>query len=148
MKTLRHFITIFFCGLSLASIGQNLQASTFVERTHVSPKFGSSFGYQWDNQIELGGFYQTAQENAGVSEHRRRWMEREFYGIYFNYPMIGYAKANVKLNIRTGVVNGETFIITPGVLAHYSPIKQITVGAGLGTRTMRPTYRASLMINL
>ena len=149
MKTSKiTILTIMVMALSGAASAQKLNASTYIEKTHISPKIGTSLGVIFQSNIEVGGFYQQSADPIEREYGRPLMEEREFYGVFFAYPVIGSNKANVKLNVRTGVSNNENFVITPGLLANYSPVKQVTVSGGVGTRAFRPTLLAGVKINL
>lgn len=147
MKKLTLLIVAVGIGI-LAAKAQSLNAATYVEQTHISAKVGTAFGYTFSSNIELGGFYQQAAQPVQREYGRPLMEEEEFYGVFFAYPIIGSDKANLKMNVRTGVSNGENFVITPGVVANYSPFKKITLSSGVGTRAFRPTLMASLKVNL
>lgn len=128
---------------------QGFQASTYIERTHVSPKVGTAVGYEFSKtQIEVGGFFQQSTVQLEAEAGRPMTSEMNFIGAYFAYPLVNKGIANLKLNVRTGVSNGENFSITPSVLANVKPLKNISLGAGIGTRALRPTFMASVRFHL
>lgn len=133
--------------LAAGSQAQTLQTSTYVEKTHYSPKVGTSVGYQFTNKFELGGFYQKAVEDQ-LAEAQPRIIEEEFYGAFVACPIWDSRAASLKFNIRTGVSNGENFVITPSVMAKSSPIPQVSIGGGVGIRAFRPTLMATVSLNL
>ena len=128
--------------------GQGLQARTYLEHTHISPKFGTSVGFIFGDQIEVGGFFQRAAVQEQAEYGRPLQSENEFYGAYFAYPLLAGEMAAIKFNVRTGVSNGENFVITPSVMTSYRPLKNLSVGGGVGVRAFRPTYMASISIRL
>lgn len=134
-------------GVSLVK-GQGFQAKTYIEKTHVSPKFGTAIGYVFGDQIEVGGFFQRASVQEQAEYGRPLQSENEFYGAYFAYPLLSGKTAHLKLNVRTGVSNGENFAITPSLQASYQPLKFLSVGGGIGARAFRPTYMATISIKL
>lgn len=149
MKTLKLYSLIILAGLfSTRMYAQELSASTYLEKTHISPKVGTTVGVQFASDIEVGGFYQQSADPVEREYGRPLTEEREFYGVFFAYPVIGNDNANVKMNVRTGVSNGENFVITPSLYANYTPFRNITISSGVGTRALRPTLLASLKINL
>lgn len=139
--------TILFI-IALASFAQKVQVRSYVERTHISPKLGTSVGICTQDNIEIGGFYQHAMDELFSEEQNSKRMERQFYGVYFGYPMMSYRRMDVKFNLRTGVSNGENFVITPSVLGAFRPVPAINLGAGVGVRAFRPTLMGSISINL
>lgn len=140
------FTVAMLTGLALS--GQSFQTSAYFESTHIGPKLGTTVGYAFDSRIEVGGFYQNATGDVPQREDGYKINEEEFYGAYFNYPVAGNETVNLKFNVRTGVTNGENFIITPSLLASYQPFKILSVGTGAGVRNFRPTLQASVRINL
>lgn len=141
----------FFSTLLLITSGlsaQNLQTSTYVEQTRVSPKLGTSIGYEFSDAIEVGAFFQRAAEQQEAEAGRPLRSENQFYGAYFAYPVFARKMADLKFNVRTGVSNGENFVITPSLMANFKPLKNISIGGGVGTRAFRPTYMASIRISL
>lgn len=134
-------------GASLAQ-SQGLQAKTYLEHTHVSPKFGTSIGYVFSDHIEVGGFFQRASEIAEPETGRPLQSENEFYGAYFAYPLVAGEHAAIKFNVRTGVSNGENFVITPSIMTSYHPLKNLAIGGGIGVRAFRPTYMATISLRL
>ncbi len=149
MKTLTTLITILLIAITFDATSQSFIASTYMEQTHVSPKLGTTIGYSFDSQIEIGGFYQNASSDLSKnSESTSLEQEEEFYGAYFSYPVVDRAKTGLQFNIRTGVVNGQNFLITPSLLGNYKIMNNISVGAGVGIRTFRPTLQASIKLNL
>lgn len=149
MKTLYSLIlTIAALTIAYAASAQSLQAGTYVEKTHISPKLGTAIGYTFNSQIELGGFYQTATEQLPTREDGYQIHEQEFYGMYFSYPVLGGEKSNIKFNVRTGVTNNQNFAITPSILANHNILKTVALGAGVGIRAFRPTLQASIKLNI
>lgn len=145
-------LTIFLFAVLLISAttlsAQNLQTVTYLEQTHMNPKLGTSIGYEFSDNIEIGGFFQRAATQQEAEPGRPLRTENEFYGAYFAYPVFSKKLADLKFNIRTGISNGENFVITPSLIANFKPLKNISIGGGLGTRSFRPTYMASIKINL
>ena len=141
-------ITIALIIISLATYGQSLSLSSYVEQTQIGPKLGTSIGFNTNIDIEVGGFYQKAVEVTGTEGMRPWKIEQEFYGAYFNYPITKGEHLGLKFNVRTGVSNGENFVITPSLLGSLSPVKAIKIGAGLGVRALRPTLMGSISIQL
>lgn len=148
MKKVRLTLTALLVAAVTAVSAQGVQASTYMEKTHISPKLGTAVGYAFNNAIEVGGFYQKSTVELQAEKGRPLMSENEFYGAYVAYPLVGNQKANVKLNIRTGVSNGENFVITPSFQGNLKATKLISIGAGVGVRSFRPTMMASLKINL
>ena len=117
-------------------------------KTEVGPKVGTSVGFNSKAGIEVGGFFQKAVEGT-APEGATPWnYEKEFYGAYFTYPVVSGYFVDLGFNVRTGVSNGENFVITPSILTSIAPIQQIKIGAGLGVRAMRPTVQGKITIRL
>ena len=140
--------------MASAAIGQGLVTSTYVETTSVGPKAGIAVGavnqYGW----EYGGFYQESKtlESLVMSETTRSALphryERVFAGLYFSVPVTFYNRGEIKFNVRTGVVNKESFIITPSLLADYRLNNLISIGGGVGVRNMAPTIQTKISFTL
>lgn len=128
---------------------QRLTARTYVEKTNVNLKNGAGIGMLLANDAEFGGFY---QESAGFGNSPEvqpsRLLEQEFYGIYGAYPLMNRRVIDVKYQVRTGVSNGQNFVITSSILADLTLANRIKLGAGIGTRGFRPTLQSSLTIVL
>ena len=136
------------------ALGQSFIASTYVEKTSVSPKTGFSIGIENDYNIGYGAFYQESKlaEAAFMSQDERNNLpkryEKVFYGLYLSVPVADYYRGSLVANIRTGVANGESFIITPSLLANYELTNTLSIGGGLGVRSFAPTFQTSISINL
>ncbi len=141
-------ITIAATLITLTTYGQSLRLNSYIEQTNLGPKLGTSEGFNTNIDIEVGGFYQKAVEVTGAEGVRPWTIEKEFYGAYFNYPITRGEHVGLKFNVRTGVSNGENFVITPSLLGTLSPAKAIKIGAGLGVRALRPTLMGSISISL
>ena len=138
--------------LLVTSQAQRFQITNYVEKTHTgSPQagiaVGVSNGYDW----EYGAFYQESSIVESLMSEKRKSdlplvYEREFYGLYFAAPFYYLGMFQLKFNIRTGISNGENFIITPSLLTDFKPTKNIRLGAGIGTRLLKPTLQGSFSI--
>lgn len=146
MKSL--FTTLAILVIIGVSSAQNIAVGSYIEQTQVGPKIGTSIGFNTSMNVEFGGFYQKAVEQVAPEGVRPWTYEREFYGAYFNYPIVEGNITALKFNVRTGVTNGENFLITPSLLGSISPVKAVKIGAGLGMRAFRPTLRGSISIKL
>ena len=126
---------------------QYLTARTYLESTVVNEKIGTSIDYQFIGGYQLGLFMQRSATR--LSEMNPGYYEREFYGISASYPLTqGMKKLNLDLNTRIGLVNDQNFIISPSLLASYTPYKILTFGAGIGARLFRPTFMVSVGFNM
>ncbi|WP_425390701.1 hypothetical protein [Ekhidna sp.] len=143
-------LVVFLLTLMGLASGQELVVKTYVEKTHMSPKTGTAIGFENQYQWEYGAFFQETSlvESFMMSEADKaalpRHYEKEFYGLYFAVPVMLREQFVVKANVRTGVSNGENFVITPSLLADYKLAEHIRVGMGLGSRAFRPTLQGSL----
>ena len=130
-----------------AASAQNLVASSYVEQSFVSSKLGYSIGVKFqETKIELGVFQQNSMvsfdtENSSVTDY-----ERTFTGVYMNYPMFETRTLTLNFKIRTGVSNGENFVITPAVNGDYTLNRKIQVMGGVGVRAFRPTLMTGIKI--
>lgn len=142
--------------LSLAAVlgtasAQQFILKTYVEKTKIGMKSGTAFGIENRYGWEYGGYYQESSlmESLLSNEEKAvlpRFYEREFYGMYFSAPLLDSKYVILKAHVRTGVSNGENFVITPSILADYSPSRHIRFGVGIGSRAFRPTLQGSLSI--
>jgi len=147
-------ITIFLAAVLGTVSAQNLILKTYVEKTVSGPKVGTAIGFENSYQLEFGGFYQEASimQSMLMSEEQiaklPRNYEREFYGAYFSVHVFKRDKFTTKVNVRTGVANQINFVITPSVLASYKPVKNLRIGAGIGSRLLSPTLQGSVSLSL
>ncbi|WP_421875256.1 hypothetical protein [Marinoscillum sp.] len=146
---MKNLITlILFSLVTTATWGQDLLVNSYVEQTNVGPKVGTSIGVGTNFKFEFGGFYQKAVD-VNAPETTPSWtIEQEFYGAYFNYAIAESNHFGLQFNVRTGVSNGQNFVITPSLLGSVSPIKTVKLGAGLGVRAFQPTLMGSISIRL
>ncbi|MEQ8905205.1 hypothetical protein [Ekhidna sp.] len=149
MKKQLILLLLFAAVLGTAS-AQKVIVRTYIEKTHMSPKTGTSIGFENQFQWEYGAFFQEASlmESFMMSEEDKESLphqyEKEFAGIYFAVPVVSREQIVLKANVRTGVSNGENFVITPSLLADYKPMKHVRIGMGVGSRAFRPTLQASV----
>ena len=148
MKTQTTLLAILLVFFAMSVQAQTLSMSTYVEQTKVSPKLGTRVGIEFVNQIGLGGFYQKSAIALEAEYGRPMTSENVFYGMYFGYPLMNRGAMDLKLNIRTGVTNGENFTITPSVQSSFRLLQKVSLEAGVGVRSFRPTAMAGLRINL
>lgn len=146
---------IIVCSLVMSfAMGQSLVTTSYVEQTSVSPKAGISVGVKNHYGIEYGGFYQESRliEANLMTEQQRSELpkryERVFWGGYVAFPLLVKKEVGIQLNIRTGVVNSESFVITPSLLAAYKVAKGIKIGGGVGVRSFRPTLQTSISLSI
>lgn len=130
-----------------AATAQNWKVSSYLEKTFVSPKAGTSLGYEFPGNYEVGGFYQKAVMTNG-KENLPRFYEEEFFGLYTSLPIRDTEKLDINFNIRTGVINNEIFAITPSLQAEFMPTKIIGLGLGVGIRNLRPTVITKIIVKL
>ncbi len=142
-------ILLFFVAI-VAPVFAQVIFRTYVEKTQISPKVGVSIGFENQFQWEYGAFFQetSLMESLMMSEVDKealpQYYEKRFVGLYVAVPIVFRKSYVVKANIRTGVTNGENFIITPSVLADYKLARHIRVGVGMGLRNLRPTLQSSV----
>ena len=149
MKKVREIVAVALVMVAGFASAQQLVATSYVEQTVVSPKLGTSVGVVFNNEIEVGGFYQqstqsTAPESVGLPPRT----EQEFAGAFVAYPITQDNLVDVKLNVRVGVSNGQNFVITPALQGNIQATKKISLDAGLGVRSFRPTMMAGIKIKL
>ncbi|MEM9337768.1 MAG: hypothetical protein AAGA66_03510 [Bacteroidota bacterium] len=133
---------------------QQLTLKTYMEKTHIGIKTGTSVGMTNQFGWEYGGFFQEASlmESLTMSDEQLRNLprtyERNFYGLYLGIPVMERSLMNIKVQLRTGVQNGENFVITPSLLGNFTPHKSIGFGLGVGMRMFKPTLQGSFSITL
>ncbi len=148
MKKVLFLITLL---LSLEGFSQPMNASVYLENTKFNPMTGFSFSVTMENHMEIGGFYQesllleriihagdTKVKNLPASH------EQHFYGILINYPLHDHGPLSFTLNVRTGVINHETFTVNPTVLTDLRVFEKLEIGAGVGVRCFTPTLLGSI----
>lgn len=146
-------LSLLFAAVLGTVSAQKVIIKTYVEKTHMSPKTGTAIGFENRFLWEYGAFFQEASlmESFMMSEEDKeslpRHYEKDFTGIYFAVPIVARESFLVKANVRTGVSNGENFVITPSVLADYIPVKHVRIGLGVGSRAFRPTLQASVSLS-
>ncbi len=148
-------ITLFIISTSIDA--QSLTLSSYMEQTRVSPKIGTSVGYQFVSEYaytdfifaaEVGGFYQQEVSTVSGENAKKRHREKSFFGIYMETPLVYLNKFSMGLNVRTGIQNKENFMITPSIKAKYQPADFISFSAGMGARCMQPTMLLDVKISL
>lgn len=152
MKTLSIIRLIIGIGAILAinlASAQQIVGTTYVEKTHISPKLGYAIGFVIsDLQMEVGAFHQNTITKIDLSEsYMAQFYERTFSGIYMNYPVLSHRGFDVKFNIRMGVTNKENFAITPSVKLDYQLIRNLKITTGIGIRAFQPTYQSGIALN-
>jgi hypothetical protein len=126
---------------------QQVITSSYVEYSHVSSKLGYSVGYQFgDTHIEVGAFQQNSMNNPSTEVGAPADYEQKFAGVYMNYPIVQGNALSLSFKIRTGVSNGENFVITPAVNGDYKLYKKVQITGGLGVRAFRPTLVSGIKI--
>ena len=128
---------------------QSFIAESYMEHTQIDPKLGTSIGFNFKNKIQVGGFIQQSTSTIEFGEQAPRNMETKLYGAFFSYPIIlNSEKFELQFKTRAGLANDENFVITPSLQGGYTPFKLVSIGAGVGVRSFRPTYMVTLRINL
>ncbi|NNE55139.1 MAG: hypothetical protein HKN32_03895 [Flavobacteriales bacterium] len=129
-----------------------LVISTYVERTHIGPKGGTSVGVEFRNLLSLGAFYQESDLVVNVFGEELTELpphyEKQFYGLYFTFPVSHQNLIGFDFKIRTGISNSENFIITPSLHSTLKLARMVEIGAGVGMRSFRPTVQTSIMVKL
>lgn len=132
------------------AMAQKIQFGTYVERTCASPKAGAYFGIINKESLAFGIFYQETDivYDYVLTEDQKNELpqkyEQEFAGVYIGAPLFQVKKIVVDLNIRTGLANGEYFVMTPTLLAKYKLVGNVSINGGVGIRAYRPTYQYGL----
>ncbi len=156
MKSFSYFLIPALVLTLTTAFGQALNVSTYMEQTRISPKLGATVGVKWTGSyayynrpfsFELGGFYQecTMPEEGETATTE---VENNFAGVYFETPLIYMRAFTLDLNVRTGLQNGEYFLITPAAKARYAFGDNLSVGAGVGSRSFQPTMMFDVKLAL
>ncbi len=147
MKQVIILLATFFIAFQATS--QSFIAESFIEHTRVNPKLGTSIGFNFKNKIQVGGFIQRSASVVEQGERTQHNLESELYGAFFSYPLVlNSEKFELQFKTRARLANNQNFVITPSIQGGFTPVKLLTVGAGVGVRSFRPTYVISLRINL
>ena len=147
MKQVIILLTVFFLAYQASS--QSFIAESYLEHTRVNPKLGTSIGFNFKNRIQVGGFIQRSASVVELGERTQHNLESKLYGAFFSYPLVlNSEKFELQFKTRAGLANDENFVITPSLQAGYTPFKLVSIGAGVGVRSFRPTYMLTLRINL
>ena len=130
-----------------------LVISTYVERTHIGPKGGTALGVEFKNLMSLGLFYQESDLiltviGSDMSTDLPPFYEKQFYGMYYSVPIHHQGLVGFDFKLRTGVSNGENFVITPSVHSSLKLARYIELQSGVGMRSFRPTLMSSINIKL
>lgn len=150
-KLLFIIVTLLLVGLAMA---QGPVFTSYVEQTIVSPKAGIALGLKNQYHVEYGVFYQESSifESSFMSEQRRanlpRNYEKVFWGGFVAFPIINRSSGEILFNIRTGVVNAESFVITPSLLGSFKLIGRVHLGGGIGIRAFSPTFQTRISLGL
>lgn len=136
--------------LAGSAVSQKLKVRSYVESTEISPKLGTAIGFENAYFWEYGAFYQAYAPaiQEGLHEYFPKFSERKFLGLFFAAPISKGSYYSMKFNVRSGVSNGENFVITTSVLADFYPAKNLSIGCGIGSRAFRPTFQASVALTL
>ncbi len=163
MKTTTKFYTVMILLVKLLPIimlilvattyskAQGIKATTYIEKTKMSPKLGHSVGVVFPSYLgdmELGGFYQKSMTSKIGEYNSNRLMEEEFYGFYIGISFIQTERINVNFNLRTGSVNDRFLAITPSVFSDFMVSRFLGVGVGLGMRNLQPAYSGSIILKM
>ncbi len=148
MKTIHTILAIIFITSLQLVNAQSYKASSYVERTHLDVKVGTTFSCEFRDRGEIGAFYQKSAYQPQKENVRQNRIEQEFYGAFFSYPIRNTQKTSLKFNTRIGVSNNEYFVITPCILASYIPVKNLSFTGGVGIRAFIPTLVGSVALNL
>ncbi|MEQ6119010.1 hypothetical protein [Reichenbachiella sp. MALMAid0571] len=163
MKTTSNFYTVMIIIVKLLPIiilllvattysnAQGIKATTYIEKTKMSPKLGHSIGVVFPSYLgdmELGGFYQKSMISNSGEYASNRLMEEKFYGFYIGISFIQTERINVNFNLRTGTVNDKFLAITPSVFSDLMISKALGIGVGLGMRNLQPTYSGRIILKM
>ena len=148
MKTVdilkKQIIIIFLLSLVVkTAYTQGIKAYSYTESNKFSTRLGTAVGFETNNSIEFGAFYQVS---PGKSDDSKPKYETKFAGGYLAMPLVSNPNFNLKFKARAGVVNRENFVITPSLDAQFFLKEFIGLGLGVGTRNLRPTFMTSIIL--
>lgn len=126
-----------------AAYSQGVKAYSYTEINKFSTRLGTALGFETNNSIEFGAFYQVS---LGKSNESRPKHEYKFVGGYLAMPFVSNQNFNLKFKVRVGMVNRENFVITPSLDAQFYLNKFIGLGLGVGTRNLNPTVMTSIIL--
>ncbi len=146
--------------ISSPVFSQSLVVSTYLEQTKMSPKIGTSIGYNITPErkkkvssfgVEMGLFYQESLvefKTAEVNAYQQPY-ENTFLGAYIEVPVIMFNNMTVDINVRTGTQNLQNFCISPSLKINYEIGGLVAIGAGVGSRSMQHTimFHAKMRIS-
>ncbi|MEQ9379212.1 MAG: hypothetical protein RIG68_28740 [Imperialibacter sp.] len=141
---------ILIIAAAASSNAQGVKATSYIEKTKMSPKMGYSVGVVlpgYLGDMELGGFYQKAMNEQGESTYRKI-VEEKFYGMYLGVSFIQTERVNVSFKVRAGSVNDKFLLLTPSVFSDVMISRSLGFGFGLGMRNLQPTYTGRLVLKL
>ncbi|MEQ6119087.1 hypothetical protein [Reichenbachiella sp. MALMAid0571] len=144
-------VIILILAVATYSNGQGIKATTYIEKTKMSPKLGHSIGVVFPSYLgdmELGGFYQKSMTSNSGEYASNRLMEEKFYGFYIGISFIQTEHINVNFNLRTGTVNDKFLAITPSVFSDLMISRSLGIGVGLGMRNLQPTYSGRIILKM
>lgn len=141
--------TIILLAFISRGYAQNAFTTSYVEKTHVSPKIGVLVGYQFASKHEVGIFYQKEVDMPGGQDNSiPRFYEKEFFGINVASQLLSFDKANLIMDVRIGVTNKTNFSITPSLKLDYEFIKRFHIQGGVGVRSFNPTLQGGLKVDI
>ncbi len=130
------------------TLAQQLSVETYYERTLISPKTGTALGYTFRGKLCAGVFYQEHSQMFYGEREMTSQIEDEFYGFYMSGPVTEWRRASLILKARTGIANGENFMISPSVHADFAVLKRVHIGTGIAMRSILPSVMTSIRIDL
>jgi hypothetical protein len=151
MKTYTLIIGILFF-LSGTALSQNITLANNVEVTNGGTQYGVSMGWSDKLNIEYGMFHsmspKDSQNNGEVTQyHQGSTTEQSFSGVYLDYPIRIGQYFDMGLLVRTGLVNGQDFKITPALMSSLHLGKSLNLNVGVGFRGLSPTLNTGLKIS-
>lgn len=137
-----------FVGIAYTN-GQNLKISTYIEKTHLSPKFGTEIGLQLPGiigPITVGGFYQKSSISA--ESEKNNLEEFQFYGAFIQLPFLNRKRYNVNFEVRSGYINNNSFVIAPLLNTEFYLTENIGISLGCGMRSFMLTGVGKLVFRI
>jgi len=95
-------LSLVFAAVLGTASAQKVIVRTYIEKTHMSPKTGTSIGFENRYQWEYGAFFQEASlmESFMMSKEELESLphqyEKDFAGIYFAVPIVAREQFVVK----------------------------------------------------
>lgn len=122
-------------------LAQDIKATAYVESTHVNTKVGTILSFENHSGWEYGGFFHKTSNAIFPEEIKEDELkESNFTGFFVAMPLIREEGASMKINLRTGLANGEHLKVIPSLTCEAPLTKNLLLMAGISFRKWNPTF--------